>query len=259
MRTIILPPLICALWVARVNFPHTPADLEQIILRWIHLTAGISWVGLLYVFNLVNVPFLKSLDPASRGKVIPLLMPRALWWFRWSAVLAVLAGFRYFMILVKIDGRNSGIPGLMGRSLGGWFAIWTMAWALQYLLLKFARGPLSDGRLLAFPLAAIIIAATWAVLQWMSYPGAGNRTLCISVGGGMGLFMLLNVWGVIWRCQKRIIAWTKANAEQGTPIPAEAAQLARLAFLNSRMNFWLSFPMLFFMAASAHYPFLSGQ
>lgn len=247
------------LWITRISFPHSPPDIEQIVLRWVHLTAGITWLGLLYFFNLVNVPFLKTLDPVSRGKVIPPLMTRALWWFRWSAVLAVLAGLRYFTILLKIDERNLRTVGLMGRSFAGWFVIWTGAWALQYLVLKFARGPFADGRVLALPLAAIIVAATWIVLQWMSYPGAGNRTLAISVGGGMGFLMLLNVWGVIWRSQKRIITWTTANVEQGTPVPAESAKLARLAFLNSRVNFWLSFPMLFFMAASAHYPFLSGR
>jgi len=41
-------------------------------------------------------------------------------------------------------------------------------------------------------------------------------------------------------------------------MPAEAARLARWAFLASRVGFWLSFPMLFFMAAAEHYPFLSG-
>jgi uncharacterized membrane protein len=257
---ILIQAMAVLLWATRVSFPQGPGDIEQIVLRWIHLTAGITWLGLLYFFNLVNVPFQKSLDPVSKSKVIPLLMPRALWWFRWSAVLTVLVGFRYFTILAKIDAVNAGHLGLMGRWLGGWFVIWILAWALQYLLLKFARGPFFvDGRVLAVPLAAIILAATWAVLQWIGSPAAGNRTLAISVGGGMGLFMLLNVWGVIWRCQKRLIAWTKANAEQGTPIPAESAQLARLVFLNSRMNFWLSFPMLFFMAASAHYPFLSGE
>lgn len=49
-----------------------------------------------------------------------------------------------------------------------------------------------------------------------------------------------------------------SQAELGTPMPAEAAQLARQAFLTSRANFRLSFPMLFFMAASEHFPFLSG-
>ncbi len=72
----------------------------------------------------------------------------------------------------------------------------------------------------------------------------------------MGVIMLLNVWGIIWPHQKRIIAWTKANAESGTPIPPESAKLARRAFLASRVNFWLSIPMLFFMGAASNFPFL---
>jgi uncharacterized membrane protein len=42
-------------------------------------------------------------------------------------------------------------------------------------------------------------------------------------------------------------------------MPAEAANLARMASLIMQINFWLSFPMIFFMVASAHFPFLSGQ
>jgi uncharacterized membrane protein len=61
------------------------------------------------------------------------------------------------------------------------------------------------------------------------------------------------VWGIIWPHQKRIIAWTYENAEKGTAIPPESAKLARRAFLASRMNTWLSIPMLFFMAAASHY------
>jgi uncharacterized membrane protein len=137
--------------------------------------------------------------------------------------------------------------------------VWTVAWLLVYLLIKFAKGPLKDGRVLAIPIALVIVLASWAILEFTSDPAAGNRTLAISIGGGMGWVMLLNVWGVIWRCQKKIIAWTKSNADNGTPMPTEAAGLARLGFLASRTNFWLSFPMLFFMAASAHFAFLGGQ
>ena len=243
----------------RVQFPTSPADWEQIILRWTHFAAGISWIGLLYFFNLVNVPFQKEMDSATRAKVVPLLMPRALWWFRWSAVVTVLAGFRYFMILAKTDADNAGEPGLLGRWLGLWFVVWTLAWLAVYLLMKFAKGPLADGRILAVPIALVIAAASWGILQLIAQPAAGNRTLVISVGGGMGYFMLLSVWGVVWRCQKRLIAWTKASAQSGTPMPPEAASLARLSFLMARTNFWLSFPMLFFMAASSHFPFLSGH
>ena len=242
-----------------VQFPGQASEFEQIFLRLVHLAAGITWAGLLYFFNLVQVPFQKELDPATRGKVVPLLLGRALWWFRWSAVVTVLAGFRYYLILAKSDAQNAGVPGLLGRWLGAWFVVWTLAWLAVYLLLKYAKGPLGNGWVLAIPVALVVVAASWGILELVAHPAAGNRTLAISVGGGMGYFMLLNVWGVIWRCQKRLLAWTKANAEQGVPMPAEAAGLARLAFLASRTNFWVSFPMLFFMAAAAHFPFLGGR
>jgi uncharacterized membrane protein len=80
--------------------------------------------------------------------------------------------------------------------------------------------------------------------------------LAISVGGGLGLVMLLNTWGIVWRAQKRLIAWAKVSAEQGTPMPPEAERLMRWTFLAARTGFWLSFPMLFFMGAAGHYPFL---
>jgi len=54
--------------------------------------------------------------------------------------------------------------------------------------------------------------------------------------------MMLNVWGVIWRAQKKIILWTRDNAANGTPIPDRAKYLARQGFLMSRANFVLSFP-----------------
>jgi uncharacterized membrane protein len=64
----------------------------------------------------------------------------------------------------------------------------------------------------------------------------------------MGLLMMLNVWGIIWRNNKKIINGVLA----GTPHP-DAAILARQAFLASRTNAWLSLPMLFFMVAAGHY------
>ncbi len=247
------------LWKLNVQFPAGMGDQEQIVLRWVHFVAGITWVGLLYFFNLVNVPFLKALDAPTKGKVVPVLMPKALWWFRWAAVVTWLAGFRYFMILAKTDAVNAGSPGLMWRWLGIWLVAWLLAFVIIYALLRPTEGALNNGWVLAVLIGFVTLATSWLVLSLLGHPGAGNRTLSISVGGGIGTIMFLNVWGIIWRCQKKIIAWTKANVVQGTPIPAESARLARQAFLASRANFWLSFPMLFFMATSNHYPFLSGK
>jgi len=129
----------------------------------------------------------------------------------------------------------------------------------MYFFLLPKQGVLNNGKVLAVIITIVVAAASWFLLGCMAEPGADNRTLSTAFGCGMGLVMLLNVWGIIWRCQKKIIAWTKANAEQGTPVPPESAKLARQAFLASRTNFYLSIPMLFFMATSAHYPFLSGK
>ena len=78
-----------------------------------------------------------------------------------------------------------------------------------------------------------------------------------AIGTPLGLIMLLNTWGVVWRVQKRLIAATRASAEQGISLPPEAAHPMRWGFLTARTSFWLSFPMLFFMGAASHYPFLS--
>src|SRR6516162_6888235 len=83
--------LVAMLAAPQIELPGAePTAL--ILLRWIHLAAGITWIGLLYFFNLVNVPFQKELDARTRLVVVPNLMPRALWWVRWSSVVTVLVG-----------------------------------------------------------------------------------------------------------------------------------------------------------------------
>ncbi len=77
----------------------------QIGLRFVHILAGILWVGLLYFFTLVNLRFLSELDAATRLRIYARLMRPALWWFRWASVVTVLAGIWYWMI---IDWRRQG-------------------------------------------------------------------------------------------------------------------------------------------------------
>jgi len=151
-------------------------------LRWVHFVAGITWIGLLYWFNLVNAPFQKVLDPSLKGQVNPPLFTRALAWFRWSAVVTVAAGL---------------------------LLIWGLYW--------------QDGNLFG-----------------------SNTEITIFAGGLLGTIMLINVWAFIWPSQRRVLAAMGAGE---TPDPA----WARTALLASRTNFALSFPMLFFMAGSAHY------
>jgi uncharacterized membrane protein len=239
------------------NFPQGSA-IELIMLRWLHLIFGIIWIGLLYFFNLVGFSTMKQLDAPVRGKVFPVLMSRAMGWFRWSALITVVVGLRYYFTILSADAQNSGNPGLSLRWFGWWLLVWLVAYALIYPFQLPSKGLLDNPVVRAIAIAVIVIAASWIILDLNSGPVVSNAHLCISVGGGLGFLMLLNTWGVVWRVQKKLIAWTRASAEQGTPMPEQAARLARWGFLASRVGFWLSFPMLFFMGAAEHYPFLSS-
>src|SRR5438046_7584188 len=93
------------------------ADWYGVVIRWLHFLAGITWIGLLYFFNVVNAGFMKSLDGPTKNIVIPKLMPAALNWFRHGATVTVLAGIVLYLYLYSRGGTGAialGIGGLLG-------------------------------------------------------------------------------------------------------------------------------------------------
>ena len=239
----------------QIQFPGG-ADTTLMLMRWVHFVAGIMWMGLLYFFNLVSLPFVRELDAKSTGIVVPKLMSRALWWFRWSAVVTVLVGFGYWNRIVAIDAQNvtaAGETASAGAMIGSFFGLWTMAFLIEMGILMSPAKALKKGPVLGMIMAVVIFAAAWCFLALNQHGWESNRALAIGIGGGLGWFMMFNVWGIVWRIQKKIIHWNTAALAEGTPIPPEAAQLSRISSLVARVNFWVSFPMLFFMGASSHY------
>ena len=164
--------------------------MTEFLLRWLHFLAGITWIGLLYYFNFVQGPFMAEADPATKSAATQKLVPRALAWFRWSALVTFLTG-----------------AGIIGQRLG------------------------------QSPEGSSAWSSPWAVT--------------ILTGALFGTVMLANVWGVIWRNQKVVIASAKAAASGGQANAAVPA-LARRAFLASRTNVVFSIPMLFYMGAASH-------
>ncbi|MGA7630819.1 MAG: urate hydroxylase PuuD [Terriglobales bacterium] len=238
--------------MTEINFPTDFHTNLLMLFRWLHFIGGFTWLGLLYFFNLVNVPFMKEIDPTTKGKVLPSLMSRALWWFRWASVLTVLMGLAYWGQTVSIDARNGGASS--GVPMASFFLIWTVVWALMYACTIPGKGALDKWPVLAAIYTVILVAASWLFLRLNNHGWESNALLAIGIGGGMGWVMMLNVWGVIWRAQKKIIKWTADNASNGTPIPDKAKYLARQSFLISRASFVMSFPLLFLMGAASHYP-----
>jgi uncharacterized membrane protein len=237
---------------------HAPdgTALARIVLRWAHFVAGIIWIGLLYFFNLVNVPFQKALDADTKKKVNPDLLSRTLWYFRWGAVVTVLVGLTYFaMYILSADVNNANTLGgghvNVGLVLLAWLTYPIVLFIVEFLIIKKVPALTKDGRLYAVVMIILIAIVSWGLVRFFdgmltvngqSY--ASNKSYSIGIGGAYGVVMLLNVWGIIWPNNKRSIA-----AFAGTG-PAAPPELARQAFLASRTNAWLSLPMLLFMGTS---------
>jgi uncharacterized membrane protein len=253
----ILSALTFPAWRPHFSFLESPLANEMLALRWLHIIFGIIWIGLLYFFNLVLTPVMKQVDPSVRVRIYPALMSKAMAWFRWSALVTVLVGLRYFQLYLVSDARYAGRPSLAIEWLGWWLLVWTVAYIFIYAFQLPANGLRDTPWVRGTGIAIVVVAASWLVMALNGGPTVSSAHLCISVGGGLGLIMLLNTWGVVWRVQKRLIQWARASAEQGVPMPPEAERMMRWGFLTARVSFWLSFPMLFFMAAASHYPFLS--
>jgi uncharacterized membrane protein len=163
---------------------------HQALARWVHIVAGVFWIGLLYYLNAVQVPAMATATedkggpgPAAIGKYVA---PRALFWFRWAALVTWLAG----------------------------------VWLLDKNLLP-----------------ALALGTT--------IEGGSTYHLIIGIGAWLGTIMFLNVWGIIWPNQKKILGIKPATDE-------EKAKARKVALYASRTNFILSFPMLLCMGAATH-------
>ena len=172
---------------------HVNAMTLGALTRWLHVIAGFFWIGLLYYFNAVQTPAMavaaadKS-GPGSAG-INKYVAPRALLWFRWTALATWLLGFG---LLSQTPGRVAGA-----------------------FTLGLADSPVN------------------------------RANLVMGIGVWLGTIMLLNVWGLIWPNQKKILGLVAASDE-------EKAKARKTALYASRINFLLSVPMLMCMIGPTH-------
>ena len=174
-------------------FAITPTVFNEFQLaRWLHILSGVMGIGLLYYFNVVQIPGLAAAGADKGGPggagIAKYIAPTALWWFRWAALATWLTGAWYL-------GRGGNFLGALALGLLG--------------------------------------------------PEVNTYQLVIGIGAWLGTIMLLNVWGLIWPNQKKILGIVPATDE-------EKAKARKVATLASRTNFVLSIPMLLCMAAAGH-------
>jgi uncharacterized membrane protein len=226
------------------------------LLRWFHFLAGITWIGLLYYFNLVIVPFMKEIDPATRAKVVSKLIPKGLWWFRWAAFWTVAVGLTYHTRTALTPGEYADNVSHFHQVYWAWIVIVLVTFVIEAF---FIRSMKQKGFVLFVAISVLLVAMCAVILMIHDAQGASWRIKSIALGGGMGIIMFMNVWMIIWPLQKKIIAATNAQEETGAVPPAEMGEWTRRVFLASRTSAWMSIPMLFFMAAASHFPISFGK
>jgi len=171
-------------------------SVVQQVLRWAHFFFGIAWIGHLYYFNFVQAHAEKALGPEQKKVVVPNFRGRAIWWFRWGAMITFLSGV-LLILYPELVATSRGFSG------------------------------------------------------WLSFDGGGGRqNVWILFGALLGSIMWFNVWFVIWPRQRVIIA-AVAGLQ---PKPADFDALVAVAGKFSRINTYLSVPMLFGMGARSHFP-----
>jgi uncharacterized membrane protein len=112
------------------------------LFRWIHLLAGVAWIGLLWYFNFVQGEYFKEADASSKSDAFQKLVPRALWWFRWGAMFTFLSGIA--LIGVK---HLMGYGILVGAALGTimFLNVWLIIWPNQKILIASAEKAAAGG------------------------------------------------------------------------------------------------------------------
>lgn len=165
--------------------------------RYLHVLAGITWIGLLYYFNLVQVPGLAAYGDEGKARNITVtqIATRALWWFRWASIATLATG----LLIVGV------LPDYM-----------------QDFMNHVGNSP------------------------------SNAKNAVITVGMILGITMAANVWMIIWKNQKVVIA-NATNVLAGGEANPDAATCGRRAMLASRQNMIFSVSMLFFMVGAAHY------
>ena len=209
-------------------------NFVESLLRWIHVVAGITWIGHLYFFNWVNSQFEPTLDPDGKKKVIPELRPRALYWFRWGAAFTWVTGVCLLMIVFyhyrialnnPDDGFGIGAIIIMILTFTAVFAYDALTGIITDPQMQFGAG--------------VVVAAVFLFLA--EYVGGfGFRGMSIHLGAMFGTTMAFNVWFRIWPNQQKIITAIKSGQ---APDPA----LVAVAGSRSKHNTYMSVPLVFTM------------
>ncbi|HLG18663.1 MAG TPA: urate hydroxylase PuuD [Bdellovibrionota bacterium] len=219
--------------------------LLESLFRWLHVFAGIVWIGHLYFFNFVNGPFAGTMDGDTKKKVVPELMPRALFWFRWGAAWTWITGVLLLLLVFYHGGILFNDMGSFGAPAFVMIAVTFLGVFIYDALMKSPLG--KNPKIVAVGGVILVGGVICAMANWADFSYRGFN---IHVGSMFGTMMAFNVWFRIWPAQQKIITAVKGGQ-------APDAAWVSLAGTRSRHNTYLSVPLLWTMI-NAHTSYFAG-
>src|SRR5882762_4453399 len=115
----------------------------QFALRWLHVTAGVMWIGILWYFNFVQTPSMPKIPDEQKPAISKVIAPAALFWFRWAALSTVVTGlilgwFNHFLVeTLSLGLTGEAVRGHTALGIGMWFGlimafnVWFIIWPNQ--------------------------------------------------------------------------------------------------------------------------------
>jgi uncharacterized membrane protein len=197
MGTIIAGFVLAIVILLAIGDAHIPASMPvNAVIIWLHVFAGIIWIGLLYYFNFVQVPALADAagdegGPGGAG-ITKYVAPRALLWFRWGAVFTWLTGAAFLLhrgmlddafALGMIGGTTNAYALTIG--IGAWlgtimlFNVWVLIWPNQKKVLGMVEASADE----------IASAKNVALLASRTNTMLSIPLIMSMVGAGHGFFM----------------------------------------------------------------------
>ena len=245
-----------------MNPDPTVSEWLNLLFRWVHVFAGIMWVGTTYYFTWLDARLTEEEKATANTGVtpqvwmvhsggfyvverrkIPDLVSRTLHWFRWEAGTTWLSGFALLVLIYYLGGGALVDPDVRELSTRAAVALGIgaiVAGGVVYDLLMMS--PLArNEKLFAVVAYVLIVALSYGLMQIFS-----ARAAYLHVGALFGTIMAANVWMHILPSQKRMIAALNEGRK-----PDE--RLAARAKLRSKQNTFMAVPVVFIMI-SHHYP-----
>ena len=210
------------------------------IVKWLHIIAGVMWIGLLYFFNFINGHVAGTMDGDTKKKVVPELMPRTLYWFRWGAAWTWFTGI-ILMYLLFWGGIGDGMFKELGVDEKNHFK--HLAYIVPFLMVFVYDGFYKTSIAKNVRVATIISFLGVCGVTYLLHCIIGMvdyRSWNIHMGAMFGSMMAFNVWFRIWPAQQKIITAIK-NGE------APDGNLVALAGLRSKHNTYMSVPLIWTM------------